>query len=101
MLTGQPLNMGSAAERSTRPSTNLIPRDDHSDVVGSAAFEGQLDEAIARRRRVVCLTQDLGNSRIADGLAQTVGAEEQDIAVGDPEPVDLGLDSLARSADDV
>ena len=66
-----------------------------------AARKDHIDQAMGGLFRNCGLGEDLGDLGVGDILGQAVGAEQQDVAIGQGTAVDFDLDTDARSAHDV
>ena len=71
-------------------------RDDAGDVVGAAAAQGQVDQGLGARARVVVLAEHLREGVVADDAGQAVGADQ--VAVADPGLADRQVGLVVRVA---
>ena len=78
-----------------------VGRDDHGDVVASAAIEGELHELRAGVGGRGRSCQRLRDRVVIDQVGQPVAAEEQAVAVLETQEIDVDIDVLVGAAERV
>jgi len=80
---------------------HLVLRDDGGDVVSSALLIRKIHQDAALLARTTTKGQGLRNALVVHHVGQAVGAQQQTVAVGQPEVLDVDVGSASARADGV